>query len=131
MGWISKRDLIGIYSQEILRKRQVMGHFVTSTNEERRDMFVELPVGFELRTVELPPQLAGRTLVDLSPRSLFSVHVIAVKRRDAFMGRDQIVMPDPKLALNTGDRLVVIGRFEDIARFIGSMADKSGAAASS
>ncbi|HYV50260.1 MAG TPA: chloride channel protein [Dongiaceae bacterium] len=131
VGWISKRDLIGIYSQEILRKRQVMGHFVTSTNDERKDMFVELPEGFELRTVELPPQLAGRTLVDLSPRTLFSVHVIAIKRRDMFMGRDEIVMPDPKLSLNAGDRLVVIGRFEDIARFIGSMADKSGNAAAS
>ena len=130
IGWISKRDLIGIYSQEILRKRQIMGHFVTTGDEGRRDMFVELPEGFELRTVEIPPQLAGRTLLELAPRSRFSVHVIAVKRADTFLGRDSILMPDPNFALKAGDRLVVIGRFEDIARFIGSMAEKSGEAAS-
>src|SRR5262249_53814488 len=95
VGWISKRDLIGIYSQEILRKRQVLGHFITSTNDERHDVFVELPEGFELRTVEVPPALAGRTLVELAPRSSFSVHVLAAKRRDTLLGRDRILMPDP------------------------------------
>ena len=47
VGWMSKRDLIGVYSQEILRKRQLLGHFVTSSDDEKRDVFVELPEGFE------------------------------------------------------------------------------------
>jgi chloride channel protein, CIC family len=126
LGWISKRDLIGIYSQEILRKRQVLGHFITSTNDERHDVFVELPEGFELRTVEVAPALTGRTLVELAPRSSYSVHVLAVKRRDPLLGQDRILMPDPQMTFSPGDRLVVIGRFEDIARFIGAMAQETG-----
>ena len=33
IGWISKRDLIGVYSQEILRRRQLLGHFVTTADD--------------------------------------------------------------------------------------------------
>ena len=122
IGWMSKRDLIGIYSQEILRKRQLLGHFVTSSDDEKRDVFVELPEGFELRTVELPAHLEGRTLAELAPRSAHGVHVIAVKHRDPFTGRSQVDMPDPQRRLGPGDRLVVIGTFEHIAAFLAALA---------
>src|SRR5439155_3866067 len=68
IGWISKRDLIGVYSQEILRKRQLLGHFVVRDDGERQDVFVELPEGFELRPVEVPAHCAGKTLAQLAPR---------------------------------------------------------------
>ncbi len=122
IGWMSKRDLIGIYSQEILRKRQLLGHFITSSDDEKRDVFVELPEGFELRTVELPPHLEGRTLAELAPRSAYGVHVIALKRSDAVTGRSLVEMPDPQRRLGPGDRLVVIGTFEHIAAFLAALA---------
>jgi chloride channel protein, CIC family len=123
IGWMSKRDLIGIYSQEILRKRQLLGHFVMSADDEKRDVFVELPEGFELRAVELPPQLEGRTLAELAPRSRFGVHVLAVKRRDPLTGRNLTEMPEPQTRFGAGDRLVVIGEFEHIAKFMGALAN--------
>jgi CBS domain-containing protein len=122
IGWMSKRDLLGVYSQEILRKRQLLGHFVTHEGDERRDVFVELPEGFELRTVEVPAHFAGKTLTQLAPRSSYGVHVIAVKRRNNLTGRDLIALPDPKANLIAGDRLVVIGQFESIAAFIAALA---------
>jgi CBS domain-containing protein len=122
IGWMSKRDLIGVYSQEILRKRQLLGHFVMTDRDEKRDVFVELPEGFELRTIELPPQLAGKTLAQLAPRSGFGVHVIAMKSRNPVTGRDVVTMPNPQTRFSADDRLVVIGTFEGIAHFMAALA---------
>jgi CIC family chloride channel protein len=122
IGWISKRDLLGVYSQEILRKRQLLGHFVVRDANEPRDVFVELPEGIELHTVEVPVHLAGRTLADLAPRSTYGVHVLAVKRRDPVTGRSLTEMPEPGTRLSGGDDLVVIGKSEDIAKFMAALA---------
>ena len=122
IGWMSKRDLIGVYSQEILRKRQRLGHFVTREGDEQRDFFVELPEGFELRAVEVPAHCTGKTLAQLAPRSSYGVHVIALKRRDELTGSDAVELPEPQMRLAAGDRLVVIGQFEGIASFLAALA---------
>jgi CBS domain-containing protein len=122
IGWMSKRDLIGVYSQEILRKRQLLSHFVVTEGDERRDVFVELPEGFEVRTIEVPPQLAGKTLAELAPRSKFGVHVLALKRRDPLTGREVVEMPNPQTRFAGDNRLVVIGTFEGIAQLIAALA---------
>jgi CBS domain-containing protein len=122
IGWMSKRDLLGVYSQEILRKRQLLGHFVVTEGDEKRDAFVELPEGFELRSIEIPAHCAGTTLARLAPRSGYGVHVLAVTRRDPLTGRDKVELPEPQTSLRGGDRLVVIGRFEGIAAFLAGLA---------
>lgn len=43
IGWISKRDLIGIYREEILQKDRLLGRFGISDDAGRREAFVELP----------------------------------------------------------------------------------------
>jgi len=122
IGWISKRDLLGVYSQEIMHKRQLLGHFVVREGDEKRDVFLELPEGFELRTVELPPHLAGRTLADLAPRASYGVHILAIKRRDPVTGRSLTEMPEPTTRLLVGDDLVVIGKSESLAQFRAALA---------
>jgi CBS domain-containing protein len=122
IGWMSKRDLLGVYSQEILKKRQRLGHFVTHEGDEQRDVFVELPENFELRTVEVPGNYAGKTLAQLAPRSGYGVHVIALKRHNDLTGRDTVELPGPQTLLTAGDRLIVIGQFEGIAAFIAALA---------
>ncbi len=122
LGWMSKRDLLGVYSQEILHKRQLLGHFVVNDNGEQHDAFVELPEGFELRTVEVPVGCAGRTLAQLAPRSGYGVHVIAIKHRDPTSGQEHVALPGPQRQLMVGDRLVVIGTFENIASFMAALA---------
>jgi chloride channel protein, CIC family len=121
-GWISKRDLLGVYSQEILRKRQLLARFVVHEGDSKRDVFVELPEGFELRTVEVPSHLGGRTLAELAPRSSHGVHVLAIKRRDPVTGRSVTEMPDSTVRLTDGDDLVVIGKFQGLADFMAALA---------
>jgi CIC family chloride channel protein len=121
-GWISKRDLLGVYSQEILRKRQLLVHFSTGAEDEKHDAFVELPENFEIRTIAIPEAFIGTTLSQLAPRSHYGIHVIAVKRRDALTGRDTTDMPDPKMQFRVDDRLVAIGQFDSIAQFMAALA---------
>ncbi len=122
IGWISKRDLLGVYSQEIMHKRQLLGHFVVKEGDEKRDVFLELPEGFELRTLELPAHLGGRTLADLAPRASYGVHILAIKRRDPVTGRSLTEMPEPATRLVIGDDLVVIGKSENLAQFRAALA---------
>ena len=121
IGWISKRDLLGVYSQEILRKRQRLARFIVSEADEKRDVFVELPEGFELRTAELPSHLDGRTLSELAPRASYGVHILAIKRRDPVTGRSITEMPEPGKRLAAGDDLVVIGKSDSLAQFMASL----------
>jgi Trk K+ transport system NAD-binding subunit len=83
---------------------------------------VELPEGFEVRTLELPVHLDGRTLAELAPRSGYGVHVLAVKRRDPVTGRIITELPAPTTRLATGNDLVVIGTSENLAKFMGALA---------
>ena len=122
IGWISKRDLLGVYSQEIMHKRQLLGHFIVQEAGEKRDVFVELPESFELRTIELPPQLNGRTLAELAPRSSYGVHVLAIKRRDPITGRSLTQMPESTTQLLAGDDLVVIGKSDSFMQFSAALA---------
>jgi CIC family chloride channel protein len=122
IGWISKRDLLGVYSQEIMHKRQLLGHFVVREGDQKRDVFVELPEGFELRTLELPVHLNGRTLAELAPRSTYSVHILVIKRRDPVTGRNVTEMPEPTTRLFAGDDLVVIGKDGGLEQFVAALA---------
>jgi CIC family chloride channel protein len=124
IGWMSKRDLLGVYSQEILRKRQLLGHFVVNDDGEKRDVFVELPEGFGLRSVELPASCDGKTLAELAPRSRYGVHVLACKRRDPVTGHEVVELPEAQTRFATGARIVVIGPDAAIANFIAALATR-------
>ena len=116
-GWIAKRDLFGVYSQEILRKRQLLSRFTVKTGEEERDLFVELPPGFQITTITIPPTIAGQTLGQLALRSKYDLHVLQLRRHDPQTGRPIVEMPTPEARLDEGIQLIVIGPTEGLARF--------------
>jgi Trk K+ transport system NAD-binding subunit len=122
IGWISKRDLIGIYSQEILQKRQLTSRFSLGGEDRRRDVLVELPEGFELHRIAVPGNFAGRTLRELAVRSQYNIHIIQIARRDPLSHTTTVEMPGPGSLLREEDELVVIGTVVDIARFTSDMA---------
>jgi CIC family chloride channel protein len=117
IGWISKRDLIGVYNQEILQKRPLLSRFVATTHGGEREGFIELPRDYELRTIIVPPSFAGRTLDELGLRSRLGIHVLLIKDRDLQSGDETIIMPDPQSVLKTGERLVVLGTEQAFAGF--------------
>jgi CIC family chloride channel protein len=118
IAWVSQRDLIGIYSQEILKKRQLLARFTTGDESAPgRGSFVELPEGVALRRFVVPPALEGRTIGEIAPRSTFGVHVLQIARYDPLRRKQTVEMPGPASVLHTHDRLVVIGSHESIEQF--------------
>jgi len=95
---------------------------VVHEEDEQRDVFVELPEGFEVRTLELPAHLDGRTLAELAPRSRYGVHVLAIKHRDPVTGRMVTELPAPTTRLRSGNDLVAIGKSEGLAQFMQALA---------
>jgi CBS domain-containing protein len=118
VGWISKRDLIGVYNQEILRRRQLMGRFGLDDDEEgERETYVELPPGLSLRRVPVPPAFAGKTLREIDVRHAIDVHVLQIERWDPRTGEGSVELPGPDTVFRADDRVTVVGRPEAINRF--------------
>lgn len=117
VGWISQRDLIGIYQQEILDQGQMLARFTAREPTGReRATFVELPEGFEIRSFIVPLALDGRTIGEIAPRSDFGVHILEIRRHDPIRRRQIAELPGAGSVLRTHDRLVVIGSHEGMAR---------------
>jgi TrkA domain protein len=64
-------------------------------------------------TLDEDATAVGRSLADLQVRKQSGMTVIAIVR-----GKKSITAPDPTEMLAAGDRLVVVGRREDLPRFV-------------
>ena len=107
LGVLSKKDLLAIYSQEVLGRPAMLATFVSASAGGGRD-YVELPPDFSLRLVPVPPSLQGRTLAEAHLPQSFGVRVIEIKRQRSG-GPPIRVMPTADTRLTAGDELIVIG----------------------
>jgi CIC family chloride channel protein len=117
LGWISKRDLIGIYNQEILQKRTLMSRFNETGTAAGRGVYVELPKDFHLQSIAVPAAFVGQTVGEVSPGSNYSIQVLQIKHHDPVTGTTSIEQPQARSRLNVGDYLVVVGTSEAIKKF--------------
>jgi CBS domain-containing protein len=107
LGVLSKKDLLAIYSQEVLGRPAMLATFVSTGSAGGRD-YVELPPDFSLRLVPVPPALDGRTLAEARLPQSYGVRVIEIKRQRP--GAPPVrVMPAADTRLRAGDELIVIG----------------------
>jgi TrkA domain protein len=60
-----------------------------------------------------------RTIADLEVRRNTRMTIVAILRHDASGGDEVIVVPEPSEVLRAGDKLVVIGRPDDLPAFVG------------
>jgi CIC family chloride channel protein len=107
-GVVSRRDVLRIYSSELLRHEYVG---VAARAEGGRG--VRLAAGFTLARVPVPAGLAGRSLREANLRAAYNLTVVAVRGRAASDDR----LPDPEVPLGADDVLVIAGRPADIDRF--------------
>jgi trk system potassium uptake protein len=85
-----------------------MAHQLTSPNVLD---YLALRPGMSVAEIIAPDFMAGRTLGELDFRRRHKITIILVKDGDRFL-----ISPDPDDVIHKGDRLVVVGRDEDIAR---------------
>mgnify|MGYP006281107689 CR=1 FL=1 len=116
VGWISKRDLIGVYKQEILGEGNLLSR-LGPAGDRGRDRFVELPEGFEVASVRIPPGLAGSTLRDLAPRRTWGFYVLQITRHDPERRSRIVEMPDADTVFQADDELTVVGPIDGVQRF--------------
>lgn len=81
--------------------------------------FVELPAGFSLRRVSVPPDWAGKTLAELGLLTKHRLNLVQVLRHGLVAGGDaeRIPIPDGSVALEAGDLVDVIGADKDLLQF--------------
>jgi len=115
VGFVTKRDLMAVYNQEVLRRPSLLAKFQTDRDEGEQTTYVELPPRYRVEQLTIGPALEGRTLAELNLPAEFQTHVLEVKRTDdAF--REYRVIPGGATALASGDRLVVLGLHDQIDR---------------
>jgi len=90
----------------------IAGAFFRPAVSER----IEAVVGglvIDWMTVRADSPGRGRSIADLQVRRDTGMTIVAISR-----GQDVIVTPEPSEVLLVGDRLVVVGRPEDLPRFV-------------
>jgi CIC family chloride channel protein len=112
MGVISRRDVLRVYSTELLR-HEYLGAASREHPGRGAARSLQLPPDLTIARVSTPPWLAGRSLRAANLRVTHNLTVVAVQRGGD--GEDQL--PEPEVSLGAHDVLVVVGRPADIQRF--------------
>jgi CIC family chloride channel protein len=123
LGVVTRRDLLGFLDREILRRNLLLGEVHWRDGIDKGVDYLELPEGYRLQVIEVPPGLIGRTLADAQLRAQHGLNVIAVAKTDRH-GQEKRDAPKPDTVLGRGDQLIVVGTTEDVERFL---KDRNGA----
>lgn len=74
--------------------------------------YLELSDQHSIVEIRAGETLHGHTILELDIRANYGINIIAVKR-----GKEIIVSPDPAVAIENGDILIMIGHDNDLNRF--------------
>jgi chloride channel protein, CIC family len=113
-GVLAKRDLLAIYTQEVLGRPAMLATFVSSGDASRRD-YVELPPDFALRSVPVPPGLVGLTLAEARLPQTLGARVLEIQSAGP-LGEERRVIPGGDTRLAAGDRLILLGPESTVER---------------
>ena len=113
VGVITRRDIIGAYSREVLKKKILMAKFVTREKETEGIDYVEMPTGYRIGKVPLKRDLAGKTLSESNFRTKYGLQVLEVLRKSQ-EERPMRYIAEPGFRLQEGDMLIVIGNDEEM-----------------
>lgn len=107
VGTVSKRDILGVYSLEVLHRRSLLARFEPGTPGER-PVYVELPGDHVVDEIVVPRALVGTTLAQARFRDSFGVSVLVLRRVDA-QGKVTRLLPEGTTRFEAGDRIIVFG----------------------
>ncbi|MFA5100133.1 MAG: TrkA family potassium uptake protein [Candidatus Omnitrophota bacterium] len=112
---------------EIVSLEEEMGKIVArSMISASVTKHIPLSPGHSIAEIRVPESFTGKTIREIDPRKKFSVNVVAVKKKKpeineqgerVFLEVTESV-PSPDLPLETEDTLLIVGKDEDIERFL-------------
>jgi len=112
IGTISRRDILEIYSLEVLHLRASVARFEPEGGQE--PTHVELPADHQIGEVPVPESLVGMTLGESRFRDRYDLAVLLIRRKSA-NGAETRIIPEGRSMLLAGDRLIVFGSLERLA----------------
>lgn len=111
VGVVTRKAIFEVYNREVLHQED-LGIKIVHSEARMRDC-VELPEAYKVQVFFPPASWLGLSLRDLALRHRYSISVLAVKHRQR-MGGSRNELPDPDRALEPGDRLIIVGRGDDL-----------------
>lgn len=107
IGTVSRRDILGVYSLEVLHRRSLLARFDTAGAPSNAPTYVELPADHQVDNVQVPASLVGHTVTESRFRERFGVSVLMIRRSDG--GKETRLIPDGSTTFQAGDKLIVFG----------------------
>ena len=108
IGTVSQRDILGVYSLEVLQRRSLLARFDYGVESDRSPTYVELPADHAVENVPVPSNLIGVSLAESSFRERYEVAVLLILRVDP-AGKQHRIIPVGSTRFDAADRLIVFG----------------------
>ncbi len=116
IGSISRRDILGLYNREILRKEVLGLKVIQETGEEKKRSHVELPKEYKVAYVSLPEIFEQKSIRELDIRAKYGITIIAIKKQfGGITGISEV--PSSNSKLEEGDILIIVGKEIDVEKF--------------
>jgi CIC family chloride channel protein len=107
LGVVTRRDILGALDREILGRGALMARVSRVSPDGHQTDFLELPENHRLATIDVTPDLEGKTLAQADLRQRHGMLVLAVRR----------FVPGADEPMRRGDRLIVMAREDRLAEF--------------
>lgn len=123
LGVITRRDVLRAFDREVLQRKLLTVRYAGGAAAgggvpgptQRGGGIVDLPAEFGIEELPVPRSLVGSTLTQLDLPHKYLLTALALKPVN---GASREMIPPPiDRALSEGDRLVLVGKRQDLARF--------------
>ena len=115
IGIVTRRDILGAFDREVLRGRILTARY--RMGPQRTLGSLPLMGDYAVEEVAVPAVFHGRTLSEIALPGRFQITALALKTGPADQP-EEIIPPPSHRKIEPGDRLVIMGRKADIARFV-------------
>lgn len=119
-GAIRQRQVTEVYNREVV-KRSLGAEITSSVQVLDKVEEIDLLDGYVMAEVQAPVSFVGQTLKTLNVRSHLGLQVMMFKRRSPVKEGETLkyrqLVPGPDEIVEDGDRMVVLGRSEDVDVF--------------
>jgi len=115
LGVVTRRDVLRAFDREVLQRKLLTVRYAPGDPGQAQRRTVDLPAEFAIEEARVPLTLTGRTLseIDLPHRYLLT----ALSLKPASPSEPEMIPPPADRKLAEGDRLVLVGKRRDLARF--------------
>ncbi len=113
---IQRQDVIKAYNKEIL-KVDMAGSISARMLSANKYRSWETVGGYVLAQMDIPPHLSNKPLESLKLRQKYGIQIILIEQLSD-MKDQRFIFPARDSVINTGDRIIVFGRREDVDRLI-------------